>query len=89
MISKEEIEEAKKRLQKKYDKAEDYKIEQVFLTYDFHAIGIFLRYIEQLETRDKKISEILDKYEHIEANEDSALSLYSDIKEIMKGENDE
>ena len=43
-----------------------------------------LKYIEELETRDKKISEILDKYEHIEANEDSALSLYSDIKEIMK-----
>ncbi len=105
MISKEELEESKKRLQKRYDTAKDYTINQVFLTDDIHAIGIFLRYIEQLESEKEKIIEILEKrlkeldelkekYLRLKEYEQVDIVLYKKREvekmiKIMKGENDE
>lgn len=47
-------------------------------------------YIEQLETKNQKIieklEEILKEYEHVLASEESAINLYSEIKNIVKGE---
>lgn len=60
MLNKEEIEKAKERLQKRCDKAEDYTIDQVFLTDDIHAIEVILQCIDQLETREQKL---IDKVE--------------------------
>lgn len=47
--------------------------------------------IEQLESDKQdlieKLEEILEKYEHEIASEESAINLYTEIKEIAKGEN--
>lgn len=46
--------------------------------------------IEQLESDKQdlieKLEEILEKYEHEIASEESAINLYTEIKEIAKGE---
>lgn len=34
-----------------------------------------------------EIKKVLDKYEHVEASEDAAVSLYADIKNLLKGGN--
>ncbi len=45
------------------------------------------QYIDQLETDKQKLIEILNKYEHVEANEDSAMNMYAEVRKILKGEN--
>lgn len=58
---------------------------------------IVTEYIDQLENKVKKsetekqkliekLEEVLKEYEHIKANEDSAMNLYSEIRKIAKGE---
>lgn len=92
MLSKEEIENAKKRLQRRYDKAEDYKIDQVFLTEDIHAIGIFLKYIQQLESEKQNLIEKLEKDAekfHIENEDDSLQDYVKEILSVLKGETDD
>lgn len=99
MISKEEIKESKKRLQKRYDTAEDYTINQVFLTDDIHSIGILLKYIEKLETREKNLTwnlvndkqELTEelKYNFTKREAKMQLNLIDKYLKIMKGENDE
>lgn len=48
------------------------------------------RQIQQLESNNKKLieklEEILREYEHVLASEESAINLYSEIKNIVKGE---
>lgn len=48
-----------------------------------------LEIINKQNTDKQKLVEILNKYEHVEANEDSAMKLYIELKQILKGENDE
>lgn len=90
MLSKEEIEKAKKTL---------YPLSiGDFITWfttdgviDVElAIEILFKYINQLESNHQKLIEKLEKvlkeYEHILASEESAISLYSEIRNIVKGE---
>lgn len=82
MLSKEEIEKDIKRCKEliKVEHANWIGISNQL------AIAHILEHIEQLETDKQKLIEILDKYEHVEANEDNAVSMYAEFKEILKGE---
>lgn len=81
MMSKEEIKELKEYLKE--------TIQNTYAEKKAIKLNNALKYIEQLETNKKKMIEILEKYKHKEANEENAICLYSDIKEITKGENDD
>lgn len=77
MLSKEEIKEYKELINSK-------EYEANIIEKDL------IKYIEQLETNNKnlieKLEEILKEYEHVLASEESAINLYSKIKDIVKGE---
>lgn len=86
MLSKEEIELAIERL--KYINMA-YDCCNYYSRYDLDCIETLLQYIEQLETNNKKLieklEEILKEYEHVLASEESAINLYSEIKKVVKG----
>lgn len=56
---------------------------------EINIIDNALKYIDQLETDKQKLIEKLEKilkeYENVIANEESAMSLYAEILEIVKG----
>lgn len=56
---------------------------------EINTIDNALKYIDQLESDKQKLIEKLEKilkeYENVIANEESAMSLYTEILEIVKG----
>lgn len=48
------------------------------------ALDEAIKELERKQELPNKIKQILDKYEHMEANEDSAVNLFMEVKELLK-----
>lgn len=77
MISKENLEKLKELAE-----TEDCSIHW-FSEYNI-ALDEAIKELERKQELANKIKQILDKYEHMEANEDSAVNLFMEVKELLK-----